>query len=214
MRPCAVAGCERKKGYGTYCATHAARVRKWGDPHYVQPRLAEPLEVRFWRRVDKSAGPAGCWPWLGTVNRQRNGYGVITVPGRPKSSPAAQAHRVSWELANGRAIPTGMHVCHSCDNPSCVNPAHLFIGTPAENAADMARKERQPNRKYTAAEARSVYALKGLEGPAAISRRLGLPRDFVKKVLYGKSWKSVVCFNGVEGLIQLRDALADVRVAA
>jgi len=79
-----------------------------------------------------------CWLWIATIDRT-SGYGKIMVEGRPVG-----AHRVSWELANGRAIPKGISILHSCDNPPCVNPSHLSAGTPKENFEDMVRKNRQP----------------------------------------------------------------------
>lgn len=88
---------------------------------------------RFDAKVDKS-GPGGCWVWTG--KRSREGYGRFSLDGR-----LVNAHRWSWERAVG-PIPNGLLVCHHCDNPPCVNPEHLFVGTIQDNTRDMLAKGR------------------------------------------------------------------------
>lgn len=90
-----------------------------------------PIADRFWRHVEKGEG---CWLWTGFCTP--TGYGKTSVERRP-----AYAHRVSWELRYG-PIPRGLYVCHSCDNPSCVRPDHLFVATQRENLRDMSLKGR------------------------------------------------------------------------
>ena len=88
-------------------------------------------EDRFWMRIEKTHT---CWIWKGGKNR---GYGQIDV-----NNKLIYTHRFSWELHYG-TIPNGLHVLHSCDNPSCVNPEHLFLGTHKDNMQDMVKKGRK-----------------------------------------------------------------------
>lgn len=111
-------------------ATHDARMT--ANAERARHRTAERLGDRFWSKVDRSGD---CWTW--TASRTRHGYGRIGL-GHDR---VETAHRVSWMLANG-PIPEGVFVCHRCDNPPCVRPDHLFLGTALDNIRDMIAKGR------------------------------------------------------------------------
>jgi hypothetical protein len=93
-------------------------------------------EYRFWKYVD-SEGDEGCWNWKG--GKTSKGYGRFHLHGRSR-----YAHRVSWVIFNNRQIPENMEICHACDNPACVNPGHLWLGTHSENIQDSFDKGRVP----------------------------------------------------------------------
>lgn len=97
------------------------------------------LADRFWRFVPQGKCEEDCWEWLGGAWTQQ-GYPRLQHPINGKWKSLA-ANRVSWEVAHG-PIPEGMVVCHRCDNPKCVNPHHLFLGTHQDNTQDMMQKGR------------------------------------------------------------------------
>lgn len=97
------------------------------------------LADRYWEKVDRSAGPDACWPWTGS--KDPLGYGDIWVLEKGR---AVHATRVAWMFATGEEVPDHLRVCHHCDNPPCVNPAHLFLGTAKDNTMDAIRKGRLP----------------------------------------------------------------------
>jgi len=148
------------------------------------------LEKRFWMRVEKHEG---CWRWTGMLSW--NGYGrfMLTESGRRREA----AHRVSWRIHYGN-IPSGMSVLHRCDNPCCVNPAHLFLGTAADNAADKVAKGRQARRashgrtKLSEADVAKIrwYLERGLDTQVAIGRLFGVSNQVIYGIKHGKTWKS------------------------
>jgi hypothetical protein len=97
--------------------------------------LSEDDIIRFWSKVNTKAGDEACWTWKDAPNE--GGYGTMSVAGTK-----ILAHRIAWTLTNG-PVPAKLLVLHRCNNPPCVNPAHLFVGTHADNAMDMEEKGRQ-----------------------------------------------------------------------
>ena len=144
---------------------------------------------RFWEKVDKSGE---CWTWRG--RRTPNNYGEFTV-GYQKFG----AHRFSWMLHSG-PIPDGLYVCHHCDNPPCVNPDHLFLGTAKENMRDQIRKGRGAYRvgenskvtKLTNEMVKDIYqrACAG-EQYLAIAKSLDVSRNLVTSIARGRTWRHV-----------------------
>lgn len=148
-------------------------------------RLRMPLADRFWRHVEKTDG---CWLWIGA--RNHNNYGRLADSTRP--GHANLAHRIAWELTYG-PIPDGMCVCHTCDNPPCVNPDHLWLGTHDDNMADRTAKGRDPLppdvhiKMEIAAQIREEYAAGGVTH-RVLSERYGIDQSSVTRLINGKMW--------------------------
>jgi hypothetical protein len=155
-----------------------------------------PLEDRFWAKVDKH-GADDCWLWTGAIGN--SGYGSLLRQGR--QSPRVLAHRLSYELANG-PIPDGFFVCHNCpggDNKRCVNPQHLFLGTPQENTDDAVMKGQQPRgermRKSPLTDnairtIRARYAAGGVTQDT-LAQEHGVTRSNISVIIARKTWRHI-----------------------
>lgn len=176
----------RAKGTQRYCSRACYATDR--------PDLAIPLADRFWKHVQKTES---CWLW--TAFKDRNGYGRVSAgPGLG----TVLAHRAAWELTNG-PIPEGMYLLHNCpgvDNPSCCNPAHLTVGSQADNMQDCSRKgrttygERSTGAKLTditATEIRARYAT-GQCSQASLAKEYGVCQASISELIRGLTWKHLL----------------------
>jgi len=154
------------------------------------PQRSKSAGIRFDEKVGWSAG---CWHWMSA--KIATGYGVFwLVDGSKKST---YAHRFAWERANLEKIPSGMVVMHLCNNKSCVNPAHLALGTPKENSMAASRDGLAPmgernggGKKLTAEQAREIFTDRSI-GCALASRKFGVSAQTIKSIRRRRIWKSV-----------------------
>ena len=147
------------------------------------------LTERFWKKVRKE--PNGCWPFIGGLNT--SGYGNFSLNKRYSTN----ASRVAYLLCRG-PIPLGMVVCHQCDNPACVRPDHLFLGTPADNTRDAAQKgrmahgEKHPAHKIRGADVIQIRQKYNSGIPTRIiAREYGLAQNHVARILRGTAWSRI-----------------------
>lgn len=167
-----------------------------GTAKHGPPRRS--LEERFWERVSRGESDE-CWQWTGT--KIPKGYGKISSGGH--AGQTLLTHRVAWVLTNG-PIPDGLFVCHRCDNPSCVNPHHLFLGTASDNMQDMHQKGRkgagprgdavQHTAKLTREQRDCIrrtyrHGVRGYGAPA-LARKFGVVPTTIRSLVRGLCWQS------------------------
>lgn len=147
--------------------------------------MKESFEERFWRSVDKTGD---CWLWL--RSKDRKGYGYCLYQGRVR-----KAHRVAWAIAHGELPPSDIYACHRCDNPSCVRPSHIFLGTTADNMADMVKKGRAATGERhgcSKLKASDVVEIRTLLSAGVthrdIARKFGVGPTSVSHIKRGLTW--------------------------
>lgn len=152
----------------------------------IDDRLVELFKLKF-----VEAGPDQCWEWLASKNEL--GYGTMSQR-RNNQSTGWLAHRISYEHFIG-SIPEGMLVCHTCDNPGCVNPAHFFLGSNADNIADRQAKgrgvvgEKGGNSKLTEAQAREIIArYRAGESTGTLGPEYGITHNSAWHIITGRTW--------------------------
>ncbi len=195
---CRFEGCERGATRLGLCVPHYKQ--QWrGQP--LRP-LRKPMTFveAFWEKVDKSGT---CWLWTG---------GIAGNYGSAWNGRRIYAHRLSWEMANGRPVPASLLVMHSCDTPLCVRPDHLSVGTHADNATDMVAKgrapvgdksgarrhpEKRPQGERHGGAILSLAQVSQVRADASrggitkrdIARRLGVSDSTIGHIINGHSWR-------------------------
>ena len=151
----------------------------------LEPMKKRDVIERFWSKVDTSGE---CWEWTATINE--TGYGLFFDGKR-----LAKAHRISWNIHFGE-IPTGLFVCHHCDNRKCVRPDHLFLGTAKDNSRDMCLKQRQASgertarARLTAIEVKEIRRIRelGLFSVRETAQKYGVKPRTIRDVTSRKTW--------------------------
>lgn len=199
-RGCLITNCTRKHKARGLCGTHYFRWRVNGDPLAISRRENvilskvndELFPTKFWALVAITADITRCWLWQHTTTTA--GYGQVNVDGE-----RVYAHRLAWQLANGRPPHADLEVLHSCDNPPCVNPNHLREGTHKDNIQDAMIRNRMQvgalryNTKLNDELVKQIrQELASGRSGQWVSTTYGLAPMTVSKIKHRQTWKHVV----------------------
>lgn len=151
----------------------------------ITPRLRK----RFWDKVELSMGD-GCWEWQAATRR---GYGILSI-----GTTSINAHRLSYIIDEG--TEPGDFVLHTCDNPPCVNPGHLYEGDPRDNArdwydrqnaAELFQEDSNPNSKLTIEEVKQIKSELGETPGSELAERYGVHPSTISHIATGRNWENV-----------------------
>ena len=169
------------------CGCPVVRTAKHCRRHQQNGPRAKPLDERFWTSV-LIASDADCWIWQ--KSKDRKGYGKFGTGSMKDGTRRIEiASRMAWIITHGE-IEDGLFVCHRCDNPSCCNPSHLYLGTCADNLQEMHGKGRFRNKKWLSVDqVEKIKSLLDSRTNASISRELGISSSVVSRIRIGQSYK-------------------------
>jgi hypothetical protein len=183
MKTCSVVNCGRGCRCRGLCGMHYQRVMKYGDVGPAGSHRAAPVadaEDFFSRTTERG----GCLEWSGVTDA--SGYG--------RCGDSILAHRMAWEFTHG-PIPAGLHVCHHCDNPPCVNPEHLFVGTHQDNMRDRDAKGRQPRGERMGGArltADAVRHIRSTDEPGILLAEFyGVAQETISSARHWRSWRHI-----------------------
>lgn len=139
----------------------------------------------------------GCWEWQAACDKGGYGRFTLNLNGPTRRTVRVFAHRAIYDMLKG-SVPANMQVCHTCDNPPCCNPDHLFLGTPADNMADKIAKGRaacgaimRTNSKLTEEVVREIRSLHGAVMQKDLAHRFGVSKQTISKIVLRQHWKHV-----------------------